>query len=283
MSKVCSLSVSIVTFQPDLDLLQKTLMSLTASLRSICNSHDNYCRLNKKILWIVDNGPGKQYKGMLETVVSKLAKEDIWDKIEIISGHGNVGYGKGHNLAIQRSTEEYHLILNPDVIIKEDAIVNCITFMQKHHDVGLLAPAVYSANGQFQYLCKNYPSVLDLFLRGFFPHRVRNLFRKRLNRYEMRDRIGSDIIYDIPIVSGAFMFFRCNVLHQISGFSDKFFLYFEDFDISIETRRVARTAYVPSVVITHMGGNAAKKGLRHIIMFIRSAIAFFSKHGWKLY
>jgi len=37
-------------------------------------------------------------------------------------GQGNIGYGKGHNLAFFSSKSKFYLVLNPDVYIKEDAL-----------------------------------------------------------------------------------------------------------------------------------------------------------------
>jgi hypothetical protein len=33
--------------------------------------------------------------------------------------------------------------------------------------------------------------------------------------------------------------------------------------------------------IIHGGGNAAKKGLKHIGLFVRSGCRFFNSHGWR--
>lgn len=40
-------------------------------------------------------------------------------------------------------------------------------------------------------------------------------------------------------------------------------------------------AYVPDVRIVHYAGGAARKGVRHVYLFIRSAMTFFSLYGWK--
>jgi hypothetical protein len=69
----------------------------------------------------------------------------------------------------------------------------------------------------------------------------------------------------------------------VGGFSARYFLYFEDFDLSLRFHRLADIAYVPSVRITHGGGNAARKGGAHQRLFIRSALTFFRTHGWKLW
>jgi GT2 family glycosyltransferase len=80
------------------------------------------------------------------------------------------------------------------------------------------------------------------------------------------------------------MFLRREAFDEIGGFSARFFLYFEDFDLSIRIREAGwDIAYVPTAVITHHGGSASRKGLRHIFMFTSSAISFFNRHGWKMF
>jgi GT2 family glycosyltransferase len=59
-------------------------------------------------------------------------------------------------------------------------------------------------------------------------------------------------------------------------------MYFEDSDLSLAVGELAGVLYVPSVRIKHYGGGAARKGIRHTTMFIRSAWTFFRTHGWKL-
>ncbi|WES91767.1 glycosyltransferase [Aeromonas hydrophila] len=86
---------------------------------------------------------------------------------------------------------------------------------------------------------------------------------------------------DPPIVSGCFMLFRTDVLQLLGGFDPRFFLYFEDFDISLRAGKISRIAYVPQVKVVHHGGHASRKGWRHIWMFGRSMVTFFNIHGWR--
>jgi len=204
-------------------------------------------------------------------------------ELELIEGHGNVGYGRGHNLAIERTRSDYHLILNPDVEMSADTFPAAFAFLAVHPEVGLLAPSIRGDDGELQYLCRRFPTVIDLALRGFAPPAWRKLFARRLARYEMKDQIGPDqIVFDPPIVSGCFMLFRTAVLHQISGFDPRYFLYFEDYDLSLRTGQVTRIAYVPAVKIVHFGGGASRKGWQHIKMFAASAFKFYSRFGWRL-
>ncbi|BAO87190.1 glycosyl transferase family protein [Caballeronia cordobensis] len=142
-----------------------------------------------------------------------------------------------------------------------------LAFLRDSPETGLLPPWIGGDDGHLQYLCRRYPTVLeDLFMRGFLPSALRRPFARRLARYEMRDAIGeTNVVWDPPIASGCFMLFRTDVLKSLGGFDPRYFLYFEDHDLSLRTRRVA---YVPSVRILHYGGGASKKGSTHIKLFL---------------
>ncbi|MEK6320009.1 MAG: glycosyltransferase, partial [Burkholderia gladioli] len=107
-------------------------------------------------------------------------------------------------------------------------------------------------------------------------------FARRLARYEMRDRINeTEFVWEPPIISGCFMLFRTDLLRQLGGFDPRYFLYFEDYDLSVRAGRLASIAYVPTVRIVHHGGGASRKGLAHIRMFLASAFRFYRRFGWK--
>ena len=270
-----TLSISIAAFDPDLAVLRDTVQSLATALAHARGTG----RLGAAKVWIVDNGPGDRWTAALRD----LARNEIaaHAQSDVLAGHGNVGYGRAHNLAIRASDAEYHLVLNPDVRLDADAVAEAIGFMQAHPDVVMLAPQVRDAAGAPQFPCKRYPSVFDLLLRGFAPQRCRQAFDARLARYEMRDLPRDSPTLGVPIISGSFMFCRRAPLAALGGFSDAFFMYFEDFDLSLRAKKLGEIAFVPAVRIVHLGGGAARKGPRHVAMFARSALTFFNRHGWK--
>lgn len=261
------LTISIVTFNPNFDELERTLNSLKIALNAFVNKSFS--------ITIVDNS-------VSDEVASFLLRNHPQMPIQLVHGQGNVGFGQAHNLAIAQMGE-FHLILNPDIQLDPDALVNAVSFMRDNEHCGLLSPCATWPNGQRQYLCKRYPSAFDLILRGFAPKKIRALFASRLARYEMQTETQNSVYWNPPIVSGCFMFFRSEILKKTGGFSDKFFLYFEDFDLSLRSRSIADTAYVPTIHVVHAGGHASKKGFWHIKIFIQSAIKFYTTHGLKLF
>lgn len=270
------LSISVVAFHPDLALLEDTLMSAIAGLRRLNGLWRTMGCSALGRVYLVDNGGTE----VPPTWAARLA--EVGSELVVLRDHGNVGYGRGHNLAIERADSQFHLVLNPDVIMEPDTLSLAIELMEQHADVGLVVPEVRDPQGKLQFLCRRYPNVFDLLLRGFAPRSIRNVFANRLHRYEMRDAYeASEEIWDPAVVSGCFMFFRTNVLRALGGFDPRYFLYFEDYDLSVRTAKVARILYSTRVRIIHYGGGAARKGGLHMRLFAASAIRFYNRFGWR--
>jgi GT2 family glycosyltransferase len=274
-----SLQISIVTYRPDLPLLERALDTLAIAIEAAQDARV----LRTVHLALIENSADR---GIAERVI-ELGRARFTETavhVTYLHGHANIGYGAAHNLVLHGTGADYHLVLNPDAELAADALVNAVRFMDAHQDVGALAPAVTDGDGRRQYLCKRYPAVFDLLLRGFAPHAVKRVFERRLARYEMRDIVDANPPRDaigVPILSGAFMLARRDAIDRTGGFDPRFFLYFEDFDWSVRLGEVSRNAFVPSVCIVHHGGGAARKSWAHVRWFVASGMRFYAKHGWK--
>ena len=273
-----AMRISIVCYAGKEAQLKKTLASLL--MACVLPLRKQLLRAVEVIL--IDNGPSHAERVKIDALLrfgNELAVDGV--TLSMLGDGSNLGYGAGHNLAFAAEASDFHLVLNPDVELAPDALFAALQFMAANPNCGIVAPAIYDRGGDRQYLCKRYPTVFDLLIRGFAPRWVHRLFQTRLANYEMRDLTGEAVVWDPPIISGCFMLLRSSVLQKLKGFDPSYFLYFEDFDLSLRAAEVCKIAYVPSVQIIHYGGYAARKGFRHICLFIRSAITFFNVHGWK--
>ncbi|MEQ8954961.1 MAG: glycosyltransferase family 2 protein [Gammaproteobacteria bacterium] len=271
------LSIAVVCYNTPAAQLRALFDSLAASLETL----RRYNSLATATVTLVDNS--HQPVSVLRDLIAEStlgSPEQL--VVRILSGQGNIGFARAHNLALENLDSDYHLVLNPDVVLDRNALVEGVSYLEQSREAVLLSPYTENESGQQQFLCKRYPSVFLFVLRGFFPGFLKSLFAKPLAKFEMRDLDNEQATKNIPIASGAFMFCRSQSLLAIGGFNPAYFLYFEDFDLSLRISKIGKIVYLPSMKIVHHGGNSAAKGWRHIRMFLRSGIRFFNSHGWRL-
>ena len=274
-----SLTVSIVTYRTNAALLERCLAHLSLALGAAREDRV----VAQAALALIDNSEDQA----IAAEVVRLGRKYFGDagiQLQFLHGHTNVGYGVAHNLMLNGTGGDYQLVMNPDVELAPDALANAIRWLDANPDVVAVAPAITRPDGTPDFLCKRYPAVLDLFLRGFTPRAVRRWFAWRLDRYDLRDVIdpaSPSPVLGMPVMSGCCMLVRRKAIDTTGGFDPGFFLYFEDYDWSVRLNKIGATAYLPAFRAVHHGGGASRKGLRHVRWFVRSALRFYRKHGWR--
>lgn len=271
-----SLSVSIVLHHSPVGIVQQTLQSLQQSVAGAIAAG----ALADARVMVVDNSLCDDYRREIENGLEGwLADGSLpWSYVQARS---NGGYGAGHNIAIAQVESDYHLILNPDVELADSALLRGLQRLEADSTIALQSPAVRAESGAQEFLCKRYPTVLVLLLRAFAPGFLRRPFRRQLDWYEMRDQCAGSEAVEVMLASGCFMLVRTASLQAVGGFRDEYFLYFEDFDLSMRLAAQGRLEFNPAMRIIHHGGYAARKGSRHLRYFIRSGIRFFNNYGWR--
>lgn len=270
------LSVSVVLHNSPLALLNSAMQSLHRSAQAAFQAN---C-LARVTVYLIDNLSQESYRAELIQEIAGWPQSEFFD-LQYLPLASNRGFGAGHNEVLPWLESDFHLVLNPDVELQDDTLRRGLTLLLDNQDVALASPKVFSGGGDQEFLCKRYPSVLVLLLRGFAPQFLRRLFRQQLAAYEMRDLCQDEGQVNVAIASGCFMLVRTPDLRAISGFNEDFFLYFEDFDLSLRLGKVGRLVFDPDMRIIHHGGYAANKGRRHLRYFITSGMMFFNRHGWR--
>ncbi len=204
----------------------------------------------------------------------------IHPEIQVLENPKVSSYGENHNLNLQRAQGRYFVIMNSDMTVAPDVFVVLRDYMDHHPDVGIITPKILHPDGTIQGFIKRYPTIYDLILRRFLSKTFRQLFKRRLDYYEMCD-IGYDHIYDVPFLSGCFMFCRTDLLKKVGGFDPEYFLYFEDVDLCRRVQRTHRTVYNSSVSVVHYWKREAHNNWLFTYYFICSAFRYFNRWGYK--
>ena len=221
-------------------------------------------------LFLVDNSP----TNALQEQLKKYIKDS---RVEYIFNNKNLGYGVAHNIAINKIifSSTYHLVLNPDVIFREDVLTTLWKYMESNPTVGLVTPKVFYEDGRIQYTCKLLPTPLDLTLRRFLPKR---LITSQMKRFELRDYY--DAAFEAPYIHGCFMFLRTEALNKVGLFDERFFMYPEDIDLTRRIYKEYKTMFYPGVEIVHSHAKESYKSMKLFYIHIVNMIRYFNKWGW---
>lgn len=234
-------------------------------------------------LHLVDNTPAGTDRARLEALLQHHLAAGLPVAADILSGHGNVGFGAANNRALLNETADILVVANPDLVYEPEAFRALLEAFDSDPAAGVITPAFVDEHGHASHLCKRYPSFAVLFGRGFLPGRLRRFIARPLAAYSMDDKSAGADFRQPPIVTGAFMAFRRAVFQALGGFDERFFLYFEDFDLSVRAGRVTGILFAHRVRMLHEGGDAGRKGLLHVRLFSTSAFRFWLKHGFRLW
>ncbi len=225
------LSAVLVSFNTKA-LTMQAISDLIANLDSVASSE----------IIVVDNHSND---GTVEAI------QNTFPTVQVIQNRENVGFGKANNQAFEVCNGEYVLLLNTDAFVHDRCVDRLVSFLDKHPEVGVVAPRVLNADGSLQ------PSVYP------FPSPVRcwieNLWLSRLVQtdFELRDwRSWSyDISQQVPWVIGACMLVRKSVIDSTGGFDEQFFMYSEETDWQLQIRKAGcEVWFLHSAEVTHLGG-----------------------------
>lgn len=187
------LLVSIVTYNNE-DIIKKTIESILYYTNDI----------SYKII-VFDNNSSDETLQMIKSIKSL--------NIVIIESDNNYGFGYGHNQIINNYDAKYYLIYNPDLRVKNNIIKELYDHMESYDEIGMITPKITYPSGKIQYLCKQHPTVFDLFVRRFLPKRIQRSFQGREDWFQMK-YTGYNKEFTIPYATGCFMFYRGSVVKK---------------------------------------------------------------------
>jgi GT2 family glycosyltransferase len=199
--------------------------------------------------------------------------------VSVLYPGGNIGYGRGHNRAIAAAKGQapFHLIMNTDVSLRGDVIDEMVGFMEANPDAGMSSPLIHYPDGSLQTSCRLLPSPANIFGRGFLD---KSAWTQKMNReYELQDW-GYDRVENIPFLPGCFMLCRSDVLAQVAGFDERYFLFAEDLDLSRRIYQVSKCMFVPSSVIEHELRSRVRFSWRRHLYKVINLSRYFNKWGW---
>jgi GT2 family glycosyltransferase len=199
--------------------------------------------------------------------------------VRFVANTENLGFAKACNQGLKMSGGKFVLFLNPDTIVPEDCFRKCIDFFDTHADAGAIGVRMLDGSGKFLKESKrSFPSPMTSLYKLFglarlFPR------SKRFSRYHL-GHLDEHQDHEVDVLAGAFMFTRKDVLDQVGGFEETFFMYGEDVDLSYRIQEAGyKNYYFAGSSIIHFKGESTRKGsLNYVLLFYNAMSVFVRKH-----
>ena len=257
-------------------------VSISACIVSYCD-YEEVCAAVRSILqhtpgqldlYVVDNASP-------DGCGARLAGTDFADgRVQVICLPRNLGFGGGHNSVLPRLESQVHFILNPDILVQDDILHDLAGWLLDHPDIAMATPQLYFPDGRIQHLPRRKPTPWALFARQLAPKLPGSVFDKTDRHYTMQDE---DLTKPRPIefCTGSFMAVRTEVLRQIGGFDESYFMYVEDADITRKAQALGKVMYAPVTAVTHAWHRDANRKWKNCWTQVSSMLHYWRKWGFR--
>jgi GT2 family glycosyltransferase len=227
-----------------------------------------YCNAELYDIIIVDNG---STDGSLSLLQTQFPQHIYIDNKE------NLGFAEGNNRALNYSIENdytYSLLLNTDTEVDEDFLSPLIEYLEQHKKIAAVQPAIYFLDKKNQLW--NGGSFFNQFFGITYSKNKKS--RQSLQKPEK-----------VEWLTGCCFLVKNEALKQTGLLNTKFFLYYEDVDLSFRLRENDyELHYYPNTKVYHEAGASGKQKIKNsegtlspIIHYYlcRNKIWFLRKYG----
>lgn len=203
---------------------------------------------------VVDNG---SRDGSLEKVKRSYSKLSY-----IVNSH-NLGFAAGANVGARYALERMYdhiIFLNPDAALGKNCLEQLVEGLADDN-VGIAAPLIYRTQDKSLW-----------FAGGEID------WRRHRATHKMQIPTQGGLL-DSEFITGCVMAVHARTFQKVELFDEKFFLYYEDVDLSLRTQKAGlRTVIVPQAIAWHAEHSEQNKPQKTYFLIL-SGLIFFAKHA----
>lgn len=218
------------------------------------------------------------------TVVDNASRDGSADfcrsdpRVRLVEPGRNLGFGAACNLGAAGGAAEYVLFLNPDTRLLRPTLRSVASFMDRPESagIGVCGVRLTGEDGSTSKHCARFPSATTFFnlsagISKFLP-----------GRFAPVELLEFDHDHDaiVPHVMGAFFFMRRHVFRAVGMFDEKFFVFYEDLDLSLRVGHHGySTYYLASEAVFHRTGGTSQGARAKALSYLfESRLVYARKH-----
>lgn len=207
------------------------------------------------------------------TIKSNLHKK--FPKVIYIKNASNVGFGSANNIGAKKAKGKYLFFLNPDTLLYKQTMDALISFIKDKKDAGIVAPLLLDTNEkpytQGTQELTPFRAIFALtFLAKLFPFFSQRYYFKEWDKKSIKE---------VAVAPGTAFVIEKSIFEKVGGFDEKFFLYFEEFDLCKRVRALGYKIFIiPNAKVQHIWGLSTKQKEDKDEIFNKSRFYYFKKH-----
>lgn len=204
--------------------------------------------------------------------------KERFPQARLMESEKNVGFAQGNNLAVPLCSGEYVLLLNPDTVVKPQALDALVQFMDAHSEAGAAGSRLLNPDETLQPSCHPAPTLARELWRLFHLDRIRPFGAYHMHHWDMNQP------REVDVIQGASFIVRKAILDKIGFLDGRYFMYSEEVDLCYRLQKAGwKLYYVPASRVIHYGGQSTK--LVAADMFLQlylGKLMYFRKHYGRL-
>lgn len=177
--------------------------------------------------------------------------------VKIVINKENGGYAKGYNDALQHISADIYCLINSDIEVTKNWLSPILSVFEKEENTAIIQPKIldYKNKTKFEY-AGAAGGFIDFLGYPYCRGRVFNHLENDTNQFN--DSIN------IFWASGACLFIRAKVFHQLQGFDEDYFAHQEEIDLCWRTQNEGyEIKYVGASKVYHVGGATLQESNPH--------------------
>lgn len=198
--------------------------------------------------------------------------------VHLILNIENRGFAAACNQGAAVASGGYFLFLNPDTRLFDNSLAVPLAFMQDqmNQNVGIVGIQLIDEQNRIARSCARFPSLGIFAAQAFGVNRLPKLRHLTQAMVEWRH----DSIQTVDQVIGAFYIIRHSLFAALGGFDERFFVYFEEVDLSFRAQQAGfRSVYLSDAQAFHAGGGTSRQVKAHRLFYsLRSRLLYGFKH-----
>ena len=198
--------------------------------------------------------------------------------VELVRAGKNLGFAAACNLGAARGNAPYILFLNPDTKVEANSFFVPLAFMERPENghVGICGIQLVDEQGQVSRTCARFPTLGRLTAQALGLNKIPGLHHTGMHMNDWDHGQSAEV----DQVIGAFFLIRRNLFEALGGFDERFFVYFEEVDLSFLARSQGyKSVYLADAQAYHAGGGTSRQ-VKDVRLFysLRSRLLYGFKH-----